>query len=76
MKVVQGKGLQAHLGLLPFPQGLEVKCSRVGPEKNFLAPGKLGRLILGIFLSRWESTEAWTLPSVELCSPLLAVSVT
>ena len=74
--MVQGKGLQAHLGLLPFPQGLEVKCSRVGPEKNFLAPSELGHLILGIFLSRWESTEAWTLPSVELCSPLLAVSVT
>ena len=32
MEVVQGKGLQAHLGLLPFPQGLEVKCSQVGPE--------------------------------------------
>lgn len=26
-EVVQGKGLQAHLGLLPFPQGLEVKWS-------------------------------------------------
>lgn len=76
MEVVQGKGLQAHLGLLPFPQGLEVKCSQIRSEKNFLAPGELGSLILGIFLSCWESMEAWTLLSAELCSPLLAVSVT
>ena len=45
-------------------------------RRSFLPPGELGSLILGMFLSCWESTEAWTLLSAELCSPLLAVSVT